>query len=145
MCWNNMCECTWCVHVAGYIQDMNNICFLFPSCSSQWCLLDLNKRDTLLESVDCPHCQSQQSLRASTSDAKRVGFVMCLELSCCKCCTNFGHTYSSPELPSDKNPSPFLINDLMTLIFNRLELGHTAMVEFCEPSGAQTYCHGRVL
>ena len=116
-----------------YIQDkMYNICFLFfPACSSRWCLLDLNKLDTLLESVNCPHCQSQQSLRTTTSDAKRMGFALCLEISCCKCDTNFGNTYSSPELPSDKKPSPFLINDLMTLIFNRLGLGHTAMVEFC--------------
>ncbi len=116
-----------------YIQDnMYKICFLFfPACSSRWCLLDLNKLDTLLESVDCPHCQSQQSLRASTSDAKRMGFALCLELSCRKCGTNFGNTYSSPALPSAKKPSPFLVNDLMTLIFNRLGLGHTAMVEFC--------------
>ena len=115
-----------------YIQDMYNICFLFfPACSSRWCLLDLNKLDTLLESVDCPHCQSEQSLRTSTSDAKRMGFALCLELSCCKCGFNFGNTYSSPELPSDKKPSPFLINDLMTLIF--------------QPFGARTYCHGRVL
>ena len=28
---------------------------------------------------------------------------------------------------------------------NRLGLGHHAMVEFCEPSGTRTYCHGRVL
>ena len=103
----------------------------FPACSSRWCLLDLNKLDTLLESVDCPHCQSQQSLRTTTCDAKRMGFELCLELYYCKCDTNFGNTYSSPELPSDKKPSPFLINDLMTLIFNRLWLGYTAMVEFC--------------
>ena len=116
-----------------YIQDkMFNISFLFfPARSSRWCLLDLNKLDTLLESVNCPHCQSQQSLHTTTSDAKRMGFALCLEISCCKCGTNFGNTYSLPESPSDKKPSPFLINDLMTLIFNRLGLGHTAMVEFC--------------
>ena len=95
------------------------------------CLLDLNMLDTLLESVDCPHCQSQQSLHSTTSDAKRIGYPLCLELSCCKCGTNFGNTYSSPEVLSDNKPSPFLINDLMTPIFNCVGLGNTAVVEFC--------------
>ena len=72
------------LHMKHFLVDMYNICFLFfPACSSQWCLLDLNKLDTLLESVDCPHCQSQSSLRTSTSDAKRMVFALILELSCC--------------------------------------------------------------
>jgi len=87
---------------------------LFSACSPRWCLLDLNKLDTLLELVECPQCQLQLALCATTSEAKRMGFALRLELACHKC----GNTYSSPELPSNKKPSPFVINDTMTLLFN---------------------------
>ena len=46
--------------------------------------------------------------------------------------------YSSPELPTNQKPSPFLINDVMTLMFNRLGLGHNAMKEFCGILGIPT-------
>ena len=57
-----------------------------------------------------------RAMHATTSDAKRKGFALSLELGCCRC---------------DRKPSPFVINELVTLLFSRLGLGHTAMKEFC--------------
>ena len=71
---------------------------------------------------------------------KRMGFALCLELACQKCGYVFGNTYSSPELPSNKKPSPFVINDTMTLLFNHLGLGHTALKEFCGVLGMPAMC-----
>ena len=102
--------------------------------------MDLNKLDTLLELVECPQCQLQPALCATTSEAKRMGFALRLELACHKCGYVFGNTYSSPELPSNKKPSPFVINDTMTLLFNRLGLGHTALKEFCGVLGMPAMC-----
>ena len=72
-----------------------------------------------------------RAMHATTSDAKRRGFALSLELGCCRCDRRYGKVYSSPELPSDRKPSPFVINELVTLLFSRLGLGHTAMKEFC--------------
>ncbi|KAI0221783.1 hypothetical protein LSAT2_026952, partial [Lamellibrachia satsuma] len=58
-------------------------------------------------------------------------FALCLELECHKCGYVFGNTYSLSELPSNRKPSPFVTNDTMTLLFNRLGLGHMALKEFC--------------
>ena len=69
-----------------------------------------------------------------------MGFALCLELLCHKCGSVFGNTYSSPELPINKKPSPFVINDMMTLLFNRLGLVHTVLKEFCRVLGMPAMC-----
>lgn len=91
---------------------------IFGICSQLARLTGVFKLDTLLELVECPQCQLQPALCATTSEAKRMGFALRLELACHKCGYVFGNTYSSPELPSNKKPSPFVINDTMTLLFN---------------------------
>ena len=64
-----------------------------------------------------------------------MGFAVDLHLICRECGHDFGGTYSSPEVSTEKKPSPFAVNDMIVLLFNRLGLGHTAMSEFCAVFG----------
>ena len=72
---------------------------------------------------------SQTDVLRVTS-GKRMGFAVDMHLICRECGHDFGGTYSSPEVSTEKKPSPFAVNDMIVLLFNRLGLGHTAMSEF---------------
>ena len=79
-----------------------------------------------LETINCPHCD--EALRVSSGDNK--GFALQLKLVCNRCHFKFGSTHSSPVLDNVETPQPFVISDIMVLLFNHLGLGHTAMREF---------------
>ena len=74
-------------------------------------------------------CAQTDVLRATSG--KRIGFAVVLHLICRECGHDFGGTYSSPEVSTEKKkPSPFAVNDMTVIMFDRLRLGHTAMCEF---------------
>ena len=60
----------------------------------------------------------------------RKGFAMHLTLICAKCHSELGSAFLSPVLATGTNPQPFVINDIMVLLFNHLGLGYTAMKVF---------------
>ena len=91
--------------------------------------MNLCRINRLLETINCPHCQSDEALRVISGDSK--GCALQLKLVCNSCHFEFGSTHSSLALDTGVIPQPFAVNDIMVLLFNHVGLGHTAMREFC--------------
>ena len=80
----------------------------------------------LLNDINCPYCDST-SLRR---EENRYGFCYTIVLSCSACDTQVSSTYSSRCTAVKHSSQPFVVNDLIVLLFNQLGLGHTAMKKF---------------
>ena len=105
---NTICVTVICEHILQRYTHIISILF-FVAVTPQWCLLDLAKINILLENVACPECAQTDVLRVTSG--KRMGFAVDLHLICRECGHDFGGTYSSPEVSSEKMPSPFAVND----------------------------------
>ena len=82
----------------------------------------------LLNDINCPYCDSTSlSLRR---EENRYGFCYTIVLSCSACDTQVSSTYSSRRTAVKQSSQPFVVNDLIVLLFNQLGLGHTAMKKF---------------
>ena len=78
--------------------------------------------------INCPYCDSTSLSFCREED--RYGFCYTTVLSCCACDTQVSSMYSSRRTAVKKSSPPFVVNDLIVLLFNQLGLGHTAMKKF---------------
>lgn len=97
---------------------------------STWCMVDINTISVALKAIECPKCQDRECLFFQSS-SERFGFAVNLQLNCSACNAHFADTYTSPRVGHTGNAhDPFLVNDIMVLVFNQLGLGHSAMQSF---------------
>ena len=82
----------------------------------------------LLRDINCPYCNSTSLSFRREED--RYGFCYTIVLSCSACDTQVSSMYSSRRTAVKKSSPPFVVNDLIVLLFNQLGLGHTAIKKF---------------
>ena len=79
--------------------------------------------------ITCPNCNEENSL-IFNRDSKRYGFCYNITLSCTRCLVQTSQNFSSRRSAVKQAAQPFVVNDIVVLLFNQLGLGHAAMKKF---------------
>ena len=79
--------------------------------------------------IACPNCNEENSL-IFKRDSKRYGFCYNITLSCTRCLVQTSQNFSSRRSAVKQAAQPFVVNDIVVLLFNQLGLGHAAMKKF---------------
>ena len=100
--------------------------------SSQWVILDMGILNQMIAQIGitCPNCNETNSL-IFKRHSKRYGFCYNITLSCSVCLVQTSQNFSSRRSAVKQAAQPFVVNDIVVLLFNQLGLGHTAMKKIC--------------
>ena len=75
----------------------------------------------LVRDINCPYCNLTSLCFRREED--RYGFCYTIVLSCSACDTQVSSTCSYRRTAVKKSSPPFVVNDLIVLLFNQLGLG----------------------